>query len=211
MVDTTIREMLEKKDIKEHRVIIEAIKDHLIPHVVEKTSSKDMFDALISLFQSGNTSQKMILKKKLKECRMTHFDDVTSYLMRITQIRDHLGSIGEAVLEVELVNVYLNGFTKSWEPFIMGICTRENLPKWERLWDDCIHEEISKEFKSDKQGGGGYENLSLVGKTKKGKGKVLVKKGDNQGEGQQFEKKRDMRKIKCYIFHKNDHFASQCP
>jgi 2-phosphoglycerate kinase len=131
VVDLTAQAMLEKKDIKAQRVILEAIKDHLIPHVAEKTNSKDMFDALVSLFQSDNMSRKMILKTKLRESRMTHSNNVASYLMRITQIRDQLAAIGKTVLKVELVNVALNGFTKSWEPFIMVIYAREHLPKWE--------------------------------------------------------------------------------
>jgi hypothetical protein len=176
--------------------------------VATKASSKDMFDAILSLFQSDNMSRKMILKTKLGECRMTHFDNVTDYLMRITQIRDQLAAIGETVLEEELVNIALNGFTKSWEPFIMGIYARELLLKWERLWDDCIQEETWKESRSGKQGGVGDENLALVNKTKKGKYKVSFKKGDSQEEGQQFGQKRDMSKIKCYICHKNGIFAS---
>jgi hypothetical protein len=181
-------------------VILEVVKDHLIPHVSEKTSSKEMYDALVSLFQSDNKSRKMILRTKLRECRMTNFDNVTSYPMRITQIHDQLAAIGEVVLDAKLVNVALNGFTKAWEPFIMGICVQEHLPKWERLWDDCIQEETRKESRSGKQGGGGGdENLALVSKTKKNKGKFFVKKGDSQGEGQQSGWKRDMSKIKCYI------------
>ena len=93
----------------------------------------------------------------------------------------------------------------------MGICAQEHLPKWERLWDDYIHKETRKESMSDKQVGWGDENLALVSKTKKGKGKVFVRKGDSQGEGQQSGRKRDMSKIKCYIFHNNGHFASKCP
>jgi hypothetical protein len=179
--------------------------------VLEKTISKEMFDALVTLFQSDNMSQKMILKAKLKECRMTHSDNVTSYLMRITQIHDQLAAIGEVVLDAKLVNVALK-FTKAWEPFIMGIYAREHFPKWERLWDDYIQEETRRESRSSKQGEGGEdENLALVNKSKKGRSKVFIKKVDNQGEGQQSGQKRDMIKIKCYIFHKNGHFASQCP
>jgi hypothetical protein len=166
-------------------VILEAIKDHLIPHVAEKTGSKEMYDALVSLFQSDNMSRKMILKTKLRECRMSSSGNVTSYLMRITQIRDQLGTVGETVLDAKLVNVALNGFSKSREPFIMGICAREKLPKWERLWDDCIQEEARKESRSGKQGGGSTDaNLALVNKTKKGKDKVS-KKVDSHRKGQQ--------------------------
>jgi hypothetical protein len=189
-------------------VILEAINDHLIPHVAVKTISKEMYDALVSLFQRDNMSRKMILKAKLRECRMSSLDNVTSYLMRTTQIRDQLVAVGETILDVELVNVSLNVFSKSWEPFIMDICAREKLPMWETLWNDCIQEEARKEFRSGKQGRGSKdENLDLVSKIKKGKAKVS-KKVDSQGEGQQLGHKRYMIKIKCYICHKNGHFAS---
>jgi hypothetical protein len=135
---TVVHATWDKKDIKAQRVILEAIKDHLIPHVAEKTISKEMFDALVSLFQSDNMSRKMILKTKLREYRLSTSDNVTNCLMRITQIRDQLATLGETILDAKIVNVVLNGFSKAWEPFIMGICAREKLPKWERLWDDCI-------------------------------------------------------------------------
>jgi hypothetical protein len=67
----------------------------------------------------------------------------------------------------------------------MGVCSQEHLPKWERLSDDYVREETRKESRSDKQVGGGDENLALVSKTKKGKRKVFVKKGDSHAEGQQ--------------------------
>jgi hypothetical protein len=49
---------------------------------------------------------------------MSKSDTVASYLMRITQIRDQLVAIGEVVDDIELVNVALNGFPGSWEPFV---------------------------------------------------------------------------------------------
>jgi hypothetical protein len=96
--------------------------------VAEKTSTKEMYDSLVALFQSDNVNQKMILKNKLRDCRMNRSDNVTTYLMRITQIRDQLAAVGETVVEPELVNVALNGFTKSWEPFIKGICAERHSP-----------------------------------------------------------------------------------
>jgi hypothetical protein len=119
-------------------VILEAIKNHLILRVAEKTISKEMLDALVSLFQSDNMIRKVILKTKLRECRMCTLDNVTNYLMRITYICDQLLAVEEIELDAKLMNVALNGFSKAWEPFIMGICAKEKFPKWERLWDDCI-------------------------------------------------------------------------
>jgi hypothetical protein len=90
----------------------------------------------------------MILQNKLRSIEMTRSNTVTSYLMKITQIRDQLAVVGEKVVDAELVNMALNGFPTSWEPFVKGICARENLPTFERLWDDCIQEETWMESKA---------------------------------------------------------------
>jgi hypothetical protein len=104
--------------------------------------------------------------------------------------------------DIELVNVALNGFTKSWEPFVKGIRAREKLPDWQRLWDDCIQQETREESKASKQGGSD-ENLTLVSQTRKGKGK-----GNNEGATSQPMK--DLSKVKCFACHKSGHYASQC-
>ena len=62
------------------------------------------------------------------------------------------------------MNVALNEFTNSWETFVMGICAREKLPKWERLWDDCIQEETRRESRSSKHGGGATDENFRSGK-----------------------------------------------
>jgi hypothetical protein len=63
---------------------------------------------------------------------MSKIDSVTSYLTGITQVHDQLGEVREGGLE---------WFHKPWTSFIEGICAREKLPNFERLWDDCIQEE----------------------------------------------------------------------
>jgi hypothetical protein len=89
-------------------MIMDAIKDHLIPHISEKKMMKEMFDVMVSLYQSHNINRKMILQNKLRSIVMFKLDTVTSYLMNITQIHDQLAAIGEKVEDEELVNLALN-------------------------------------------------------------------------------------------------------
>jgi 2-phosphoglycerate kinase len=108
----------KKKEVKAKQVILDAVKDHLIPHLSEKKTMKEMFDALVSLYQSENINKKMILWNKLRSIEMTRSNTVTSYLMKVTQIRDQLAAVGEKIADAELVNMALNGF-----PSFMGtIC-----------------------------------------------------------------------------------------
>jgi 2-phosphoglycerate kinase len=94
------------------------VKDHLIPHIAKKKMVKEMFDALVMLYQSVNLSHKMLLKNKLTGTRMSKTNTVASYLMKITELRDQLAAIGEHIDESELVWITLNGFGPSWHHFV---------------------------------------------------------------------------------------------
>jgi len=96
---------------------MDVIKDHLIPHISEKKMTKEMFDALVGLYQSENINRKMILHNKLRSVEMTRSDTVTNYLMKVTQTRDKLAVVGEKVEDKELVNKALNGFSPQWGRF----------------------------------------------------------------------------------------------
>ena len=40
-------------------MILDVVKDHLIPHIIEKEKAKDMCDALVGIFQSDNMTNKI--------------------------------------------------------------------------------------------------------------------------------------------------------
>ena len=125
--------------------------------------------------------------------------------MKVMEIHDQLVAVGDKVEDKKLVNWALNGFPSQWETFVQGVCARDILPSWERLWDDCIYEETRMESKASKQGGG--INYALFGQTKKGRGK-----GPSKGKGKSDEStsqsgKKDLSKIKCFICHKHGHYV----
>ena len=130
-----------KKDIKARRIILDAVKDHEIPHISSKTCAYQMWDALTSLFQSSNENRKMVLRENLKCVKMAKAESVTSYLTRISQVRDELAVVGEVIFDTELVRTTVNGVAKPWVIFVEAIVARENLPSWNRLWDDFVQEE----------------------------------------------------------------------
>jgi hypothetical protein len=91
------------------------MKDHLIPHIVGKTMGKEMFDALVTLYQSENINWKMLLRNKLRATQMNKTNTVANYLMKIIELRDQLAAVGEEVKSEELVPIALNGFSSSWQ------------------------------------------------------------------------------------------------
>ena len=46
--------------------------------------------------------------------------------------------MGDIVSGSELVKKAMNGVSKTWDIFLEAIVARENLPSWDRLWDDFV-------------------------------------------------------------------------
>ena len=97
-------------------------------------------------------------------------------------MKDELAAVGEVVPGSELVRTTLNGVSKPWVVFVEAIVARENLPTWDRTWDDFIQEETrrglvrgsSSTSKEDE------ENVALTAK-----GKKKFKKGPKKGGAKQ--------------------------
>ena len=143
MMKPTNRDGLEEHEALEskvQRVILDGVKDHLIPHLAEKKTADDMWDTLKQLFEAKNENWKMALKDKLHNVKMTKHESVTSYLTQVAQVKDELATVGETVSNSELVRIALKGFTKKWEDFVKCIVGRVKLPDWSILWDDFTRE-----------------------------------------------------------------------
>ena len=80
--NATTLESFNKKDIKEKRIILDAVKDHVIPHMTGKDRAYQMWDALTNLYQSFKENWKMVLREKMKSIKITKSESVASYLTR---------------------------------------------------------------------------------------------------------------------------------
>ena len=60
----------KKNLVKSKRIIVDSIKDHLIPHISSFKTPKEMFDALTSLYEGNNINRKMTFRIQLKGATM---------------------------------------------------------------------------------------------------------------------------------------------
>jgi hypothetical protein len=136
--------------IKEKRIIVDSIKNHLIPHVSALKTPKKIMDALSCLFEGKNINQKITLRTQLKNVKMQNSETIQYYFTRVSQIKEQLKAIEDSFKEDELMMTTLNGIPNSWEPFIQGIFSRIKLTKFNRLWEDCTQEESRLEARKEK-------------------------------------------------------------
>jgi hypothetical protein len=74
----------QKHSIKAQRIIVDSIKDHLIPYVSSKKTPKEMFDALSKLYEGKNINQKMNLRYQLKNTKMQKREMIQEYFSQIS-------------------------------------------------------------------------------------------------------------------------------
>jgi hypothetical protein len=115
VVPTTDLVALDLHDVKEakpQRIILDGVKDHLIPHLAKKKTTKEMWDALKNLFEVKNENRKMALKAKLHDTKMGKEESVSFYLTHVAQVKDELVVVGKVISDSELARIALKGFTK---------------------------------------------------------------------------------------------------
>jgi hypothetical protein len=88
-----IMEKFKENDINAMSIIVDSVKDHVIPYISHLDSSKKMCDALTNLFSVKNIGQVISLKNELCDMKMNDDDSITSYFVRISQLRDQLQAI----------------------------------------------------------------------------------------------------------------------
>ena len=102
----------------------------------------------------------------------------------------------------------LNGITRPWDSFIQTLCAKNEIMKFDIVWEDCIQEEArvaNREslFKEDDQA------LSIH---IKGSKQSKFKKSNHKPSKKKFKKKKnDYSEYQCYNYHKIGHLAIECP
>jgi hypothetical protein len=195
-------EKFKENDINSMSIIVDSVKDYLIPYISHLDSSKKMYDALTNLFFVRNIGQVMSLKNELCDMKMNDDDSITSYFVRISQLRDQLQAIEEIISEKELVNIVLNGLPKAWDAFVASMNTRKEYPTFEELWTCCAQEESRINAKEKSQNK--YKDQTFTAKFKNFRNKKFgLKKKPNQ--------EKDMSKIQCFNCRKYGHYKNHCP
>jgi hypothetical protein len=83
----------------------------------------------------------LFLKNKLKDIKKGKDEDIQSYFLRITEIKNDLLSIGEVIPDRELTITTLGGLPPEWYVFRTTILNNDRIPGFEELMSRCIQEE----------------------------------------------------------------------
>ena len=78
-------------------LIVDGVKDNLIPYISNINFSQEMYEALTKLFTIKNIDQIIGLKNELRTIKVKKDNIVSSYFRRISRIKYELQAIEEVV------------------------------------------------------------------------------------------------------------------
>lgn len=80
-------EIWEDLDARARLIVLDGVRDALIPHLSRKNTTHEMWLSLQNLFQNKNENQVLVLEDKLKSTKMLKGESVTLYLTRLSQVK----------------------------------------------------------------------------------------------------------------------------
>lgn len=78
-------------------------------------------------------------------------DNVASYFIKISKIRDQLQGVGKTISDSKLITTVINALPKTCDGFVGDIYARKETPTFQELWDACTSEESRLKAKSNTQ------------------------------------------------------------
>ena len=74
--------------VKAKWIIVDYIKDHLIPQVYSKKNPKEMFGRMSTLSEVNKINRRMTLRNQLKGVKIQKAETMQSYFSRVSQIKE---------------------------------------------------------------------------------------------------------------------------
>ena len=114
-----------KDETRAQRILIESIKDSLIPYVSKFQTSKEIYDKLVELFLVSTAGEVISLRNELYKMKITK-EGIAPYFIKISKMRDQLQELGEVMSDREMTIVVLNALSE-WGNFMLKLETSAKL------------------------------------------------------------------------------------
>lgn len=72
-----------KNEVRAHKILIESIKDSLIPYVAKLETAKEIYDKLIDLFSVSTAGEGISLRNELYKMKINKEEGIAPYFIAV--------------------------------------------------------------------------------------------------------------------------------
>lgn len=108
-----------------------------------------MYEKPVNLYFVSTIGQNMSLWNNLYRMKKSKDEDVTYFLMRVSQLRDHMQGLGEPITNSKVIICVLNALPLEWSSFATSIYSKKDSTPFIELQTQCILGESRIKVKDD--------------------------------------------------------------
>jgi len=99
--------------VRVRRILLEGVQNHIVLILHGKETPFLMWKTLKDLYQNRSNHMKLALKDKLQKSKCEKGNTISTYLKKLTNCRDELGSVGITTADDDMVSLSLLDLPKS--------------------------------------------------------------------------------------------------
>lgn len=123
-----------KGERRAQRILIESIKDSLIPYVAKFKTTKEIYEKLVELFPVSTVGEILYLRTELYNMKISKEEGINSNFMKESQIKYQLQELGEVMSDREITTIVLNALPDKWGNFVSSIYGKKETTPFNDLW-----------------------------------------------------------------------------
>jgi len=106
-------------------ILFLSIKDDLISFVSDLSTFEEVYGKLVILYSINSICYKISPRNKLYRTRISKYEDMASYLMKVSKLKDQLQGIVKVISNSELITFVLNSLPPDWRGFVSNKYVRK--------------------------------------------------------------------------------------
>ena len=76
----------EEAQAKAKCMILDEVKDHVVPHIAKKETAREMWETLTTFYQGTSVEWKMLLENQLRQYQMQKGEEIDPFLLMLQGI-----------------------------------------------------------------------------------------------------------------------------
>lgn len=118
LVDPDPLKKYKAKMVKAKRLILDRVRDHVVCHIANKDTARQMWEALAMLYEGSSEQWKMYLEQKMRSTQMQKGECIDPFLTKLQEIRNSLVVVGSTPQPTKMVRLALNSVSEEWQVFV---------------------------------------------------------------------------------------------
>ncbi|KAK9678975.1 Zinc knuckle [Popillia japonica] len=151
--DEAKKKTFEQNDVKARNIIVQCLADNILETIKDKTTAKDIMDALKGTYLKTGIANQVQLQRKLRSMKYLHGESLNAFITKFEHTVNELKQCGGTIQTNEVISQLLSAMPESYQAVTTAIdvlfCQDESKVTFDFVKNKLLMEEARQEKNKD--------------------------------------------------------------